>query len=158
MCTKKWITKKRREKNENKEPGYLLHPKWAFYPQLCIYWFLVLRGYKVQRCTFLRVRESILKCRLPSGSSDRLKPTTEFFCLGRGVKCGLARPPTQRTVGEACRRSFARPRTVPREKKARREGTVAYEDSQQRTAQSQTAPDMPARGSLPGPPCAVLLE
>lgn len=71
----------------------MLHPKWAFYPQLCIYWFLVLRGYKVQKCTFLCVRESILKCRLPSGSSDRLKPTTEFFCLGRGVKCGLARPP-----------------------------------------------------------------
>lgn len=85
--------KKRREKNENKEPGYLLHPKWAFYPQLCIYWFLVLRGYKVQRCTFLRVRESILKRRLPCGSSDRLKLSTEFFCLGRGVKCGLARPP-----------------------------------------------------------------
>lgn len=137
----------------------MLHPKWAFYPQLCIYWFLVLGGYKVQRCTFLRVRESILKCRLPSGSSDRLKPTTEFFCLGRGVKCGLARPPAH---PEDCWRSMPtlfRPTThSAKRKKARQEGTVAYEDSQQRTAQSQTAPDMPARGSLPGPPCAVLLE
>lgn len=57
----------------------------------------------MQRCTFLRVRESILKCRLPSGSSDRWKPTTEFFCLGRGVKCGLARPPAH---PEDCWRSM----------------------------------------------------
>lgn len=102
-------TEKKKQKQKHKEPGYLLHPKWAFYPQLCIYWFVVLRGYKVQRCTFLCVRESILKLST-TGSSDRLKPMTKF-CLHRGVKRSLVTP---RTVGEACRRSFTQ-RTVPRE-------------------------------------------
>lgn len=33
-----------KKRTQHKEPGYLLHPKWAFYPQLCIYWFGVLKG------------------------------------------------------------------------------------------------------------------
>lgn len=34
-------------------------------------------------------------------------------------------PPTQRTVGEACRRSFARPRTVPRRRRRKKKKSMA---------------------------------
>ena len=40
---KKNIKRFRKKTKKRKEPGYLLHPKWAFYPQLCIYWLDVLK-------------------------------------------------------------------------------------------------------------------
>lgn len=72
--TKKTTTKK---KHKHKEPGYLLHPEWAFYPQLCIYWFVVLRGNNVQRWASLCVRESVSKLSTAAaGRSDSLTQAT----------------------------------------------------------------------------------
>lgn len=68
------------KKQKHKEPGYLLHPKWAFYPQLCIYRFGVLRGYKVQWLTFLCVCESKVStattgsCDYSSKAEDKVVP------------------------------------------------------------------------------------
>lgn len=86
MC----IKYKKKKKLKHKEPGYLLHPKWAFYPQLCIYWFGVLRGYKVQRWTFLCVHESISKVSTAAtGSSGYSLKQTTRQCLSRSLQLGL---------------------------------------------------------------------
>lgn len=120
MCTKKEkIDRKKTSKRKSLDICCTLNG--LFILNFVSIGYLYLGVTKCKRCRFLRVRESILKRRQPSGSSDGLKPTTESFCLGRGVKCGLARPPAH---PEDCWRSMLtlfRPTTHSAKKKKKKE-------------------------------------
>lgn len=96
--------RKRNEKiSINTKPGYLLHPKWAFYPQLCIYRFLVLRGYGEHFYVSVSLFPScLLLTQLVVIVEKQLAPRKLFV----RTHC----PP--RTVGEA---NAPLPNAVPRE-------------------------------------------
>lgn len=96
--------RKRNEKiSINTKPGYLLHPKWAFYPQLCIYRFLVLRGYSEHFYVSVSLfRSCLLLTQLVVIVEKQLAPWKPFV----RTHC----PP--RTVGEA---NAPLPNALPRE-------------------------------------------
>lgn len=55
------ILEKKKKKNRHKEPGYLLQPSWAFYPQLCIYRFCCTKCEGEEFCVRQSVPE-VVRC------------------------------------------------------------------------------------------------